>query len=488
MSPVDDFFRSRLDQMIDLRHPLVVLASRMPWQEIEASLSHQFARQVKAGKSVQDIGLFGTQTIRVGGGASNAGRPRLPIRLMVSLLYLKHAFSESDEGVVERWAETPTWQYFSGMDYFEHRFPCDATLIGKFRKLIGEDGVEELLSQTISVALNLKVIPKKALETVVVDSTVQPKAIAHPTDSRLLEVARRKLVDIAKSAGIDLKQTFAKEGRQLTRKAGGYAHARQFRRMRKPINRQRTIVGRLAREIERQLATIAQDLKQSVLDALHKAKQLMTQTKHRKTKGVPKLYSWHAPEVEVIAKGKARTPYEFGVKVGITSTLKGNLILGARSFPNNPYDGHTLNEQLEQASILSNSAIKDVYVDLGYRGVDQQNPDVSIKHRGKYKSLTAQERRLLKRRQAIEPIIGHLKSDHRMGRCHLKGAEGDAIHAVLCAAGYNIRWLMRMIRKKGIRLFLRLIGMLGLGGLLTQSRISNRYAALRRGQLTASMA
>ena len=488
MSPVDDFFRSRLDQMIDLRHPLVVLASRMPWQEIEASLSHQFARQVKAGKSVQDIGLFGTQTIRVGGGASNAGRPRLPIRLMVSLLYLKHAFSESDEGVVERWAETPTWQYFSGMDYFEHRFPCDATLIGKFRKLIGEDGVEELLSQTISVALNLKVIPKKALETVVVDSTVQPKAIAHPTDSRLLEVARRKLVDIAKSAGIDLKQTFAKEGKQLTRKAGGYAHARQFRRMRKPINRQRTIVGRLAREIERQLATIAQDLKQSVLDALHKAKQLMTQTKHRKTKGVPKLYSWHAPEVEVIAKGKARTPYEFGVKVGITSTLKGNLILGARSFPNNPYDGHTLNEQLEQASILSNSAIKDVYVDLGYRGVDQQNPDVSIKHRGKYKSLTAQERRLLKRRQAIEPIIGHLKSDHRMGRCHPKGAEGDAIHAVLCAAGYNIRWLMRMIRKKGIRLFLRLIGMLGLGGLLTQSRISNRYAALRRGQLTASMA
>jgi len=487
MSPVDDFFRSRLDQMIDLRHPLVILASRMPWQEIEASLSHQFARQVKAGKCVQDIGLFGTQTIRVGGGASNAGRPRLPIRLMVSLLYLKHAFNESDEGVVERWAETPTWQYFSGMDYFEHRFPCDTTLIGKFRKLIGEDGVEELLSQTISVALNLKAIPKKALETVVVDSTVQPKAIAHPTDSRLLEVARRKLVDIAKSVGIDLKQTFAKEGKQLTRKAGGYAHARQFRRMRKPINRQRTIVGRLAREIERQLATIAQDLKQSVLDALHKAKQLMTQTKHRKTKGVPKLYSWHAPEVEVIAKGKARTPYEFGVKVGITSTLKGNLILGARSFPNNPYDGHTLNEQLEQASILSNSAIKDVYVDLGYRGVDQQNPDVSIKHRGKYKSLTAQERRLLKRRQAIEPIIGHLKSDHRMGRCHLKGAEGDAIHAVLCAAGYNIRWLMRMIRKKGIRLFLRLIGMLGLGGLLTQSRISNRYAALRRGQLTASM-
>jgi len=155
-----------------------------------------------------------------------------------------------------------------------------------------------------------------------------------------------------------------------------------------------------------------------------------------------------APEVEAISKGKARAPYGFGVKVGITSTLKGTLILGARSFPSNPYDGHTLAEQLGQASILSNSAIKDVYVDPGYRGVDQQNPGISIKHRGKYKRLNEKERRLHKRRQAIEPIIGQLKADHRMNRCHLKGAEGDAIHAVLCAAGYKIRWLLRMIRKK----------------------------------------
>jgi IS5 family transposase len=269
----------------------------------------------------------------VGSGKSNAGRPRLPIRLMVSLLYLKHAFNENDEGVVERWAETPTWQYFSDMDYIEHRLPCDATLIGKFRKLIGEDGVEELLSQTISVPLNLKVIFKKALEPVVVDATVQPKAVAHPTDSRLLEVARQKLVEAAKDAGISVKQAFAKEGKQLTRKAGGYAHARQFRRMRKPINRQRTIVAKLARQIDRKLAALADDMKKSINEVLRKAQQIVNQTKHRKTKGSPKLYSWHAPEVEMIAKGKARTPSEFGVKVGVTSALKGNLILGARSFP-----------------------------------------------------------------------------------------------------------------------------------------------------------
>ena len=358
MSPVNDFFRSRIDQMIDLRLPLAVLASRMPWQEIEASLAHNFARKVKAGKPVDDIGLFGPTVQVVGGGISNAGRPRLPIRLMVSLLYLKHAYDESDEGLCERWSETPSWQYFSGLDYFENRLPCDPTVLVKFRKLIGEEGVEELLSYTIAAAQNMKFVSKTQLETVVVDSTVQHKAVAHPTDSRLLEVARQKLVELAKECGLSLKQTFVKEAKQLTRRAGGYAHAKQFRRMRKVINRQRTIVGRLSREIERQVAkqitnqvaTLSAEFKGMIKEALIKAQRLMTQTKHRKSKGVPKLYSWHAPETECISKGKARTPYEFGVKVGITSTIKGNLILGARSFPNNPFDGHTLHEQLEQAT------------------------------------------------------------------------------------------------------------------------------------------
>jgi IS5 family transposase len=468
MSHAIDFFRNRLDQMIDLRSPLAVLASRMPWQEIEDSLAHHFERRVKAGKKIESVGLFGPEVKVVGAGKSNAGRPRLPIRLMVSLLYLKHAFNESDEGVVERWGETPTWQYFSGMEYFEHRLPCDATLISKFRKIIGEEGVERLLAQTISTALNLKMIAPSALETVVVDTTVQPKAIAHPTDSRLLEVARHKLVEAAKSAGIALKQTFVKEGKQLTRMAGRYAHAKQFRRMKKPISRQRTIVEKLIRQIQCRMSAAAQGLKSVISQALEKAQRIVAQSQSQKSNGTPKIYSWHAPEAEVIAKGKARTPYEFGVKVGITSTLKGNLLLGARSFPHTPYDGHTLHEQLEQASILSDSTIKDVYVDLGYRGVDHQNPTVSIKHRGKYKRLSDKERTLLKRRQAIEPIIGHLKSDHRLNRCHLKGADGDAIHAVLCAAGYNIRWLLRMIRKGGIRLYFFLIKLLALSHFLTK--------------------
>jgi len=231
--------------------------------------------------------------------------------------------------------------------------------------------------------------------------------------------------------------------------------------MRKVIQLQRTIVGRLQREVGRKMSALGLAVQATLGHTLSQAQRLISQTASKKNPGKQgKLYSWHAPEVECISKGKSRTPYEFGVKVGIATTAQGNLIVGARTFPGNPYDGHTLNEQLEQASILMQATgmqPETVYVDLGYRGVDQANPGIDIKHRGKFKSLTEQEKKMLKRRQAIEPIIGHLKADHRMNRCHLKGADGDSLHAVLCAAGYNIRWLLRMIVKKGLGLFLRLL-------------------------------
>lgn len=468
----DDFFRNRLDQMIDLRHPLAVLANRMPWQEIEASLAQRWARQVKAGKKIEDLDLFGPVAAVSAGGISKAGRPRLPTRLMVALLYLKHAFNESDEEVIQRWGETPTWQYFSGNEYFEHQWPCDPTQLGRFRKALGEEGVEELLARTMEVAVTLKLIAKRELTRVIVDSTVQEKAVAHPTDSKLLETARAKVVEAAKANGIELKQTYAKEGRHLSFKASRYAHARQFKRMRKSIKRQRTIVGRLQREVGRKMSVLSQAVRETLGQTLDKAKRLVAQTGSRKTVGNRvKLYSWHAPEVECISKGKSRNPYEFGVKVGLAMTLKGNLIVGARSYAGNPYDGHTLYEQIEQSTILMQCLgvrPQTVYTDLGYRGVDKDNPAIEIKHRGKDKRLTDEERRLLKRRQAIEPIIGHLKADHRMDRCHLKGSEGDAIQAVLCAAGYNIRWLLRMIVKKGLGLLLCLLRATGLTALLAK--------------------
>lgn len=321
--------------------------------------------------------------------------------------------------------------------------------------------MEELLARTMEVVVTLNLISKKELSCVIVDSTVQEKAITHPTDSKLLETARAKVVEEAKASGIELKQTYAKEGQLLGYKAGRYAHARQFKRKRKAIKRQRTIIGGLQREGARKMSTLSQAVQETLGQTLDKAKLLVTQTGSRKAvDNRAKLYSWHAPEVKCISKGKCRHPYEFGVKVGLAMTLKGNLIVGARSFAGNPYDGHTMHKQIEQSTILMQAlGVKPevVYADLGYRGVDKDKPDIEIKHRGKNKSLSAEERKWLKRRQAIEPIIGYFKADHQMDRCHLKGAQGDAIHAVLCAAGYNIRWLLRMIAKKGLSLLLCLL-------------------------------
>jgi len=442
-----DLYRPRLDAMIDLQHPLAVLAGRLPWNQIEAALAPAFERRNRAGRVIQGDDLFGTSSQLVGAGVSAAGRPRLPIRLMASLLYLKHAFNLSDSDLVQRWAQDVVWQYFSGNEFYEPRLPCDPGQIGRFRKAIGEAGVEALLKATIDTAVLTGAIKPVEFERVIVDSTVQEKAIAFPTDSRLLEVARHKLVKAAKAVGIELKQTFVKEGKILRRKAGGYAHAKQYRRLKKTVRRQRTIAAKLVREIERKMARVVAPTPQALQGlrtVLDRAARLVAQSP--KDKG--KLYALHAPEVECISKGKARNPYEFGVKSGIAVTHQSGLVVGARTFPGNPYDGHTLHEQIEQVNILCGDhgvAVKEAVVDLGYRGVDAANPGVLIKHRGWIRSMSDKERQQLKRRQAVEPVIGHLKSDHRMARCWLKGSVGDAINTVLAAAGFNLRWLMRAL-------------------------------------------
>ena len=396
------------------------------------------------------------QVLLAGAGVSPAGRPRLPIRLMASLLYLKHAFNLSDEAVAERWSENVVWQYFSGRQYYEPKLPCDATQIGRFRSAIGEAGVEEILKATIDTAAASGSIPPEDFQRVIVDTTVQEKAIAFPTESRLLEIARGKVTAAARRAGIALKQTFVREGRQLARRASGYAHARQYRRLKRVLRRQRTILGRLIREIRRKgpLQAAEDRINHGLATLLDRCERLRTQPRS----GKGKVYALHAPEVECIAKGKARQRYEFGVKASLAVTHRGGLIVGARTFPGNPYDGHVLAEQLEQTAILLEDVgvvPKEVFVDLGYRGVDQDNPQVRIVHRGRPRSLDELDRQRLRRRPAIEPVIGHLKADHRMARCWLKGATGDAINAVLAAAGFNLRWLMRAVLAGRISAFLR---------------------------------
>jgi IS5 family transposase len=449
----DDFFRARLDQMIDLRHPLVVLGGRIPWAQIEAALAPAFAGKNRSGRMMPGSDLFGTTLEIAGAGISPAGRPRLPIRLMAALLYLKHAFNLSDEELVARWSENVVWQYFSGLAYYTPSFPCDATQIGRFRTAIGEAGVEELLKATIDAVVQTKAVRPVEFERVIVDTTVQEKAIAHPVDSRLLEIARAKVVQAAKRVGISLKQTFVHEGKELRRKAGGYAQAKQFRRLRRTVKRQRTILGIVLREIGRKLTTATGESPGAIAH-LNTLLERAERIRQQQPKDKNKLYALHAQEVECIGKGKARKPYEFGVKASIAVTHKSGLMVGARSFPGNPYDGHILSAQLEQTRILLEDVgrePKEVVVDLGFRGVDRDNPQVEIIHRGKYKSLTKQQRRWLKRRQAVEPAIGYLKSDHRLDRCWLQGQLGDALHAVLCAAGYNLRWLLRAMVRLGLK-------------------------------------
>ncbi len=491
-----DFFRSRIDAMIDLRHPLAALAAVLPWADLERRLGAQLEEQGRAERRAQgsmrtpvapspcssaQADWIGAQDAALDGGLpwalgvqlrspSAAGRPRLNLRLMLALTLLKNSYNLSDEALVERFAENVYWQHFAGYIYFEPSLPCDATQIGRFRTALGEAGLEELLSATLHTAVGIGAIERRDFKRLIIDTTVQEKAIAYPTDSRLLDIARRKVVRAAKACGLVLKQTFNAEGKTLARKGGGYAHAKQLKRLARTVKRQRTVLGIVMRDVQRQLAkasaaeadlvppagtsaqmTAKRAAKRAALHTLlERAERVRVQQRHDKDK----LYALHAPEVECIGKGKARQPYEFGVKASVAVTHRGGLIVGARSFAGNPYDGHTLAEQIEQSAILMQDLgvqPECVVVDLGYRSpaVKEANPGVDIIHRGRYKSLTKTQRRWLKRRQAVEPVIGHLKSDCRLNRCWLKGAVGDSLHILCCALGYNIRWLLRACTRLG---------------------------------------
>ncbi|ABM36708.1 IS5 family transposase [Polaromonas naphthalenivorans] len=405
--------RPRLDEQLKMSHPLVRLAKLMNWEEIERSFGAHFT--------------------------SSRGRPALRPRLVAGLLYLQHANDASDEAVVATWLENPYWQYFCGETYLQTELPIDPSSLSRWRKRIGEEGVEVLLAVTIEAAREAGLIKKASLKRIIVDTTVMPKAIAHPSDSALLEKSRQHLVRLADEHHLQLRQNCNRQAPRMAAQIGRYAHARQFKRMRKALKALRSRVGRVYREVIRKLHELPEPARRKAQELLHRVSRILTQQPRDKRK----LYALHAPEAECISKGKARTPYEFGVKVSIATTLKEGLVVGCRSMPGNPYDGHTLDEAIEQVEILAEKRPGIAIVDKGYRGAQVQG--VQILRSGQRRGITRTLKAMIKRRSAIEPTIGHMKTDGRLARNPLKGALGDALHAVLCGAGHNIRLMLRQL-------------------------------------------
>lgn len=421
----NDLFRQRLDELVNLSHPLVQLEQHIDWSVFE----HGW------------IGFF----------PSHRGRPATSPRLVAGLLYLQHTFALSDEEVVLGWVENPYWQLFCGETWFQHQPPINPSSLTRWRQRIGTEGMEWLLAQTIKAAASSKIIKQRSLDKIIVDTTVQEKAIAYPTDSKLLNRGRQQLAQLIAKAGLTLRQNYNRIAPKLVGQIARYAHAKQYRRMRSHLKKLKTLVGRVWRDASRQLDQVPQHLKLKVTDLLHKVERLLKQQPHDSHK----LYSLHAPEVECINKGKSRQPYEFGVKVSVATTHKEGLVIGMHSLPGNPYDGHTLLPALAQVEILTQRQPKEVFVDLGYRGATIPS-GIKIYHRKLRRGITARLKRDIRRRSAIEPAIGHMKNDGRLRKNWLKGTAGDAFHAILCGCGHNLRMILRKLRLLLILLFVQL--------------------------------
>ncbi len=413
----DDLFRARLDQIINLKHALVRLADKIDWDWLDAQLANSF---------------------------SDNGRPAEPVRFMIGMFLLKHTFGLSDEQVWDRWVHDPYFQYFTGEEFFQHELNHERSGMSHWRKRIG-DKRDILLAESLRLAEDTGALKKSDLARVTVDTTVQPKNITFPTDAKLLETAVRQLAKLAKKHDVPLRQSDTRVAKRAALMAGRYAHAKQFKRHNRRLKFLRTRLGRLIRDIGRKID--GDETREELFsDALTKARQIRSQKQRQRGW---KLYSWHATETECIGKGKARMPYEFGVKVSLTTTNKrakgGQFILHAKALPGNPYDGHTLREVLAETEALTGREIDRVYVDKGYRGHDVPRPN-RVFRSGQKRGVHGQIKKELRRRSAIEAVIGHCKTDGHLDRNFLKGRLGDQINAVMTAVGYNFRLILRWLR------------------------------------------
>ena len=416
-----DLFRSRLDQIINMGHELVQLADAIDWAHLEARFGAVYA--------------------------DGPGMPPLPTRLMAGLAILKHTFDLSDEALCARWVENPYFQYLTGQTFFCHELPFDRSSMTRWRQRMGDERIEVLLQESLAVALKTGALKPADTRRVIVDTTVQPKSVMFPTDAKLANRARERLVALAKAVGLDLRQSYVRVGKRALIKHQRYAHAKQFKRANRSLRTLKTYLGRTIRDISRKIA--GEDGLQAIFKReLYLAGRVLEQRQRQRGR---KVYSLHAPEVECLGKGKAHAPYEFGVKVSVATTLKrsrgGQFALHAMALPGNPYDGHTLETVIPEMERTIGAKIDRILADAGYRG---HNAPLSHRFRvftsGQKRRMTPQIKREMRRRAAVEPVIGHIKNEHRMGRNYLAHAQGDAINPILAAAGYNFSLILKWMR------------------------------------------
>src|SRR3974390_1668826 len=389
-----DLFRSRLDRIIDLTHALVKLSRAIDWRFLEAQFGSVYS--------------------------DGPGCPPLPTRLMAGLALLKHMYDLGDEAVCDRWVENPYYQFFCGEEFFQHRLVFDRSSLTRWRQRMGEEKLQALLQESLAVATRTQAMKPADLARVIVDTTVQPKAVMFPTDAKLLNRARERLVRRAQELGVELRQSYRRVGKFALIKHQRYAHAKQFKRANRSLRKLKTYLGRVIRDIRRQIAD-DDALQELFARELNLARRVLAQDRHQRGR---KVYSLHAPEVECIGKGKAHKPYEFGVKVSVATPLRhsrgGQFVAHVVALPGNPYDGHTLATIIPAMQGILGNTLDRVIADAGYSG---HNAPPKYKFKtytaGQKRRVPPQVKREFKRRAAIEPVIGHLKDDHRMGRNYL---------------------------------------------------------------------
>jgi IS5 family transposase len=389
---------------LNQKHPLFILSHKIDWTVFEKAFEPLYCL--------------------------NNGRPAKAIRLMVGLLMLKHIRNISDESVVEQWSENNYYQYFCGELSFVPGVPCEASELVHFRNRIGEAGIELILKESIRVNGE-----DSNDDQINIDTTVQEKNITFPTDSKLHKKIIKKCQAIAQEEQLPVRQTYTRTLKQLAREQRFRNHPKNKAKAKKADRKIKTIAGRLVRELERNLPSNSKY--QSDLDLF---KQVLAQKRNTKYK----IYSLHEPETCCISKGKEHKKYEFGNKASFVKTDSG-VIVGALGF-RNEYDGHTLVPVLEQVERLVGKLPKQAKVDRGYRGkkiireTEILIPSNSLKSTSYYQKRKLSEAH--RKRAGIEPVIGHIKSNHRLNKNFYKGIIGDNINIMLAASGFNFKRIM----------------------------------------------